>query len=156
MIQFDAEKASSTQHREYFAPPLLTSLLEDYDWEIFRNVWADKVFKTCFTVKTERNVIYLFCQTETGAWLQVTEEQFQQLTAAKMDGPDACFLLWEPPAHPKSLMERRFCLSDRSQFYRYKGSKNQWLKRETLWGSDVFITKRGWLPLTGGTTSPRL
>lgn len=109
------------------ATPLL---LVDCDWETFRNAWADKVFKTCFIARIERNVTYLFCQTEAGAQLQVTENQLQHLTAAKKDGPDACPLLWGPPAHPKSLVGRRFWISDQSQFYQSKGNKNQWLKRD--------------------------
>jgi len=61
----------------------------------------------------------------------VTEKQLQELTAAKMEGLDACPLPWGLPAHPKALMGRRFLISDRSQFYQCKGNKNQWLKRET-------------------------
>lgn len=34
--------------------------------EMFRNVWADKVFKICFIAKIESNATNLFCQTETG------------------------------------------------------------------------------------------
>lgn len=62
----DAEKASSAQNWEYFATPFLAGLLQDYDLEVFRNVWDDKIFKTCFIAKIERNAAYLFCQTETG------------------------------------------------------------------------------------------
>lgn len=66
MIHLDDGKASSAQHWEYFATPFLADLLQDYDWEMFRIVWADKVSKTCFIAKIESNANYLFCQTETG------------------------------------------------------------------------------------------
>lgn len=66
VIHLDAGKASSAQHWEYFATPFLEALLQDYDWEMFRNVWADKVFKICFIAKIESNATNLFCQTETG------------------------------------------------------------------------------------------
>lgn len=50
--------------------------------KMFSNAWADKVFKTCSVAKIEKNVTYLFCQAENGSWLQVSEEQVQELIAA--------------------------------------------------------------------------
>lgn len=144
VIHLDAEKASSAQHWEYFAPPFLAGLLQNYDWEMFRNVWADKIFKICFLTKIERNVtfFYLFCQTETGHGCRWKDKQIQQLSAAQKDSLGACPLLWGLPAHPESIMGRRFWISDRFSFYQCKGNTNQYLQKGNFRRQRCFLHKK--------------